>query len=263
MSERIQKLLSRAGFGSRREVDRWLQEGLITVNGELATPGDRANADDQITLRGKPLSFNAVKQFRPRVIMYHKPIGEVVSRRDPQGRPTVFDNIPEMKTSRWVAVGRLDINTVGLLIFTNDGELAHRLMHPSSEIDREYAVRVLGDVSKESIKAMLEGVKVDGYIAKFDDIQKVMGGNEQSANQWYHVVLQEGKKREVRRLWGSQGYKVNRLIRVRYGSLRLERELRPGKWRELSRKELKGIYADVGLPAPVSAVSRREIRPRR
>lgn len=260
MSERIQKLLARAGYGSRREVDRWLGEGLIEVNGELATPGDRASAEDQVTLRGKLLSFKSITQFKARVIMYHKPIGEVVSRSDPQGRPTVFDNIPEMKTSRWISVGRLDINTVGLLIFTNDGELAHKLMHPSSEIEREYAVRVLGDVTQDSLRAMKEGVKVDGYIAKFDDIQKG-AGDENSANQWYHVVLREGKKREVRRLWGSQGYKVNRLIRVRYGSLRLERELRPGRWRELSGQEMQSVYADAGMQAPDRPSSKRVHKP--
>lgn len=262
MTERIQKLLSRAGYGSRRQVDRWLQEGLITVNGELATPGDQADADDALTLRGKPLSLHSVKQFKPRVIMYHKPIGEVVSRSDPQGRPIVFDQLPVMKTSRWVAVGRLDINTVGLLIFTNDGELAHRLMHPSSGVEREYAVRVLGKASKESLKAMKEGVKIDGYVAKFDDIQ-AGSSNEGSANHWYHVTLREGKKREVRRLWGSQGHKVSRLIRVRYGPVRLERELQPAKWRELNTQEMRAIYAEAGLPMPSTSDGKRTIRNRR
>ncbi len=256
MTERIQKLLSRAGYGSRRQVDRWLQEGLITVNGELATPGDQADADDELTLRGKPLSLNSVKQFKPRVIVYHKPIGEVVSRSDPQGRPIVFDQLPVMKTSRWVAVGRLDINTVGLLIFTNDGELAHRLMHPSSEVEREYAVRVLGKASQESMRAMKEGVKIDGYVAKFDDIQ-AGSSSEGSANHWYHVTLCEGKKREVRRLWGSQGHKVSRLIRVRYGPVRLERELRPGKWRELDPHEFRAIYEEADLPVPITAETKR------
>lgn len=262
MSERIQKLLSRAGYGSRRQVDRWLQEGLITLNGEPATPGDQAELTDELTLRGEVLSLQSVKQFKSRVIIYHKPIGEVVTRSDPQGRPTVFDHIPVMKTSRWVAVGRLDINTVGLLIFTNDGELAHRLMHPSSEVEREYAVRVMGKASKESLQAMKEGVKIDGYIAKFDDIQPG-SSSEGAANHWYHVTLREGKKREVRRLWGAMGHKVSRLIRVRYGPLRLERELQPGKWRELSLHEMQAIYAEAGLPAPQNVNTKRPIRGRR
>ena len=245
--ERIQKLLARAGYGSRRAVERWLEEGLITVNGKQAKLGDKATAHDEIYLRDELLHLKSVEHFRPRTIIYHKPAGELVTRSDPEGRRTIFDKLPTMKTSRWIPVGRLDINTMGLLLLTNDGELANRLMHPSSEIEREYAVRVLGEVSEENLAALRKGVELEDGVARFDDI-KDAGGT--GANHWYHVVLHEGRNREVRRLWESQGLKVSRLSRVRFGPLQLDRWLKPGRWRELKPGEFEAIYKAVNLPVP-------------
>lgn len=245
--ERIQKLLAKAGYGSRREVDRWLAEGLITVNRKVAKPGDRASVEDVIHLRGELLHLSSVQHFRPRVIMYHKPPGELVTRSDPEGRPVVFDHLPTMKTSRWIPVGRLDINTTGLLLLTNDGELANRLMHPGTEVEREYAVRVLGEVSEAVLQRLRQGVELEDGPAKFDAIQDAGGSG---ANHWYHVVLHEGRNREVRRMWESQDCKVSRLSRVRYGPILLDRSLRPGRWRELKPAEFRKIYQAAGLPVP-------------
>jgi len=245
--ERIQKLLARAGYGSRREIDRWLAEGLIKVNNHQAKPGDRASAEDTIHLRGELLHLKSIQHFRPRVIMYHKQVGELVTSSDPEGRPTVFDHLPSMKTSRWIPVGRLDINTTGLLLLTNDGELANRLMHPGSEVEREYAVRVLGEVSEETLQRLQTGVQLDDGPAHFDAIQDAGG---KGANHWYHVVLHEGRNREVRRLWESQGCRVSRLSRVRYGPVSLDRSLKPGRWREFKPGEFREIYQAVNLPVP-------------
>lgn len=247
--ERIQKLLARAGHGSRREVERWLESGELTVNGVVAKPGDRADLDDKIVYRGEPISLEALKRFHVRLIAYHKPVGEVVSRSDERGRPTVFDRLPSMTTSRWVSVGRLDYNTSGLLLFTNDGELANRLMHPSSEVEREYAVRIMGEVDGDMLKRLRTGVELEDGTARFLDIHDSGG---EGANHWYHVVLAEGRKREVRRLWESQGVTVSRLMRVRYGPMIMEKGLRPGKWRELTFAEAKAMYREADLPIPKS-----------
>lgn len=245
--ERIQKLLARAGHGSRREVERWLAQGEIAVNGELAKVGDKASAEDRIERNGAHLALEGIKRFHVRLIAYHKPEGEVVTRDDDRGRRTVFDSLPAMNTSRWIAVGRLDINTSGLLLFTNDGELANRLMHPSSEVEREYAVRVLGEVDDEALKRLREGVDLEDGRARFLDIHDSGG---EGANHWYHVVIAEGKKREVRRLWESQGVRVSRLMRVRYGPFIMDKGLRPGKWRDLKLNEVKAVYEEAGLPMP-------------
>lgn len=255
--ERIQKLLSRAGHGSRREIERCLEAGEILVNGEVAGLGDRASLDDHIVLRGETVSLEALKRFHVRIIAYHKPVGEVVSRDDEHGRRSVFDRLPKMQTSRWISVGRLDINTSGLLLFTNDGELANKLMHPSSGIEREYAVRVLGKVEDESLKHLREGVELEDGMARFLDIHDSGG---EGANHWYHVVIAEGKKREVRRLWESQGVTVSRLMRVRYGPLIMDKSLRPGKWRELSVAEARALYQEVDLPVPDSFHQFRQSR---
>lgn len=246
-SERIQKLLASAGLGSRREVDRWLQEGLISVNGVKAKPGDRASLKDKIRVRGRLLQLNANALTKVRVIAYHKPIGEIVARRDPEGRTEVFSQLPKLKHSRWVAVGRLDINTSGLLLFTTDGELANKLMHPSSAIEREYAVRVLGEVPSEVLDTLLSGVELEDGMGAFDSVTDAGGTG---ANHWYHVVLREGRKREVRRLWEALGFQVSRLIRVRYGPVVLGRRLRPGKWRDLEPEELQHLYQAASLPVP-------------
>ncbi len=246
-AERIQKLLARAGYGSRREIERWIAEGQITIDGRLARLGDRATPRNVIRLRGEPVHLNAIERARVRVLAYHKPAGEIVSRSDPEGRPIVFDRLPSMKTSRWIAVGRLDFNTSGLLLFTNDGQLANRLMHPSTGIEREYAVRVLGDVSPEVLMRLRTGVALEDGVARFEDI--VAAGGE-GANQWFHVLLREGRNREVRRLWESQGLQVSRLSRVRFGSVVLPRGLKPGKWKALQPGEISALYALAGLPVP-------------
>lgn len=236
--ERIQKLLANAGIASRRQVDRWLSEGVISVNGKVATPGDRASAEDKIRLEGRLLKIRASSDDQLRAIAYHKPEGEIVSRNDPEGRKTVFRRLPKLANGRWIAVGRLDINTSGLLLFTNDGKLANQLMHPSSQIEREYAVRILGEVTSKQISALRNGIELEDGPARFDDVVDAGGSG---ANHWYHVVLREGRNREVRRLWESLGLTVSRLIRVRYGNVILGRRLAAGKSRDLSAAEIRSL----------------------
>lgn len=258
MSERLQKFLARAGYGSRRQIEEWIRQGRIQVNGALARLGQQVDGSERIHLDGRPLAARSVAVPVPEVIAYHKPIGEVCSRRDPQGRPTVFEHLPAPHQGRWVSVGRLDLNTAGLILFTNDGELANRLMHPSRIIDREYAVRVLGEVNTEILTALRKGVVLEDGAARFTDIQDAGG---QGANHWYHVVIQEGRKREVRRLWESQGVRVSRLIRVRYGPIMLDKRLRPGHWRRLDAGDLAALYRLVGLALPGARPARARRRP--
>jgi 23S rRNA pseudouridine2605 synthase len=241
-SERLQKILSQAGFGSRREMERWIQEGLVQVNGVPAKLGDSASADDKISVKGRVITNPLSLEIKTRILLYHKPIGEISSRHDPKHPETVFDNLPHLKQGRWIQVGRLDLNTSGLLIFTNNGELANRLMHPKYELEREYAVRVYGAVSPETTKALLDGVMLDDGMAKFKRL--VFRGGE-GRNGWYHVVLNEGRNREVRRLWESQGVEVSRLIRIRYGKLSLPRSLARGEFVELSTKEVDKFIAEL------------------
>jgi len=233
--ERLQKILAQAGYGSRREIEKWIERGEVKLNGKTASLGDRYNPGDLLKVKNKLVPESRLKAKHSRVIMYHKPVGEVTTRSDPEGRATVFDNLPKLGSSRWVAVGRLDINTSGLLLFTTDGALANQLMHPSTQIEREYAVRVLGEVSDEALDNMLKGVELEDGEAKFDAIQD-QGGS--GANHWYHVVLKEGRNREVRRLWESQGITVSRLMRVRYGNISLPRTVRPGKQQDLTNSEI-------------------------
>ncbi|MEB4592201.1 pseudouridine synthase [Candidatus Thiothrix sp. Deng01] len=244
MKERIQKLLSRAGYGSRREIERWISAGEILVNGQPATLGQPIDEHDNVMLRGQRLHLGSRLQATPKVLMYHKPAGEVCTQHDPEGRQTVFAALPNIRAGRWIMIGRLDINTDGLLLFTTDGELANKLMHPSSEIEREYAVRVLGKVEPEMLARLQEGVELEDGKANFLRIQDAGG---EGANHWYHVVLAEGRNREVRRLWESQGVKVSRLIRIRYGNIELPRYLRIGHHKELEVKELRKLYALVGM----------------
>lgn len=244
-AERLQKLLARAGLGSRREIETWIAADEITVNGKPATLGTRATINDRIKRKGRLLQLNRARPQAPRVLAYHKPEGEVCTQRDPQGRPSVFRTLP---AGRWIGVGRLDVNTLGLLLFTNDGELAHRLMHPSSQIEREYAVRVRGELSDDQRQQLLQGVALDDGKARFARIDAVAGG--EGSNRWYHVVLREGRKREVRRLWEAVNLPVSRLIRVRYATVKLPRWLRAGHWQELGDADLRGLYSAADLEFP-------------
>jgi len=244
MTERIQKILSRAGYGSRREIERWVKEGIITVNGKPATVGQAINETDKVILRGQVLHLASKLKAKPQVLLYHKKAGEICTRKDPEGRPTVFEKLPHLSSGRWIQVGRLDINTDGLILFTTDGELANRLMHPSYEIEREYAVRILGEVSKDALENLTQGVMLEDGEAKFSRI-KFAGG--EGANKWYHVVLHEGRNREVRRLWESQNVTVSRLIRIRYADITLERSLHGGQFQELAVRDLRHLYDQVGL----------------
>ena len=241
-SERLQKILAKAGFGSRREMERWIEAGLIKLNGVDARIGDVANAEDKISVKGKIIENPLKFEIKTRVLLYHKPVGEISSRKDPKHLETVFDNLPHLKQGRWVQVGRLDLNTSGLLIFTNDGELANRLMHPKFEIEREYAVRVYGEVGPMVLKALLTGVELDDGVGKFTRID-YKGG--EGKNTWYHVVLSEGRNREVRRLWESQGLEVSRLIRIRYGQLSMPRFLGRGEFFELPDKDVAAFIAKL------------------
>ena len=246
MSEKLQKVLARAGLGSRRELETWIESGRVSVNGKIATLGDRAEPEDVILVDGHIIKTKAPEDLVRRVIAYHKPVGEVCSRNDPEGRPTVFDNLPRLTGQRWVQVGRLDINTSGLLLFTTDGELAHRLMHPSNGFVREYAVRVRGELTREKRKALLDGVMLEDGMSKFDTITDA-GGAEEAANHWYKVSLKGGKYREVRRLFESQELEVARLIRVSFGEINLPPQLKAGRWMDLTPDEMSQLAGKVDL----------------
>lgn len=243
--ERIQKILARGGVASRREVERWIDEGRLKINGNLVTHGTHLKAGDYLQLNDRVVNWEKFAIQPTRVLLYHKPTGEIVTRNDPQGRPTIFANLPKLETSRWISVGRLDVNTSGLLLITNNGELANKLMHPSTEVEREYAVRILGDVPEEKLELLKQGVQLEDGIAKFDQIY-FMGG--EGANKWYHVVVSEGRNRLVRRLWEAQNVVVSRLMRVRYGPVVLPDGLKTGKNYELTAKELELLFEFAGLP---------------
>ncbi len=249
--ERIQKLLAHQGVASRRQIDQMLQQGRISVDGKLAKPGDRINGREKIALDGKLIRI-ASREARPKLMMYHKPTGQVCTRSDPEGRPDVFQNLPGLVQGRWVSIGRLDINTSGLILFTNQGELANRLMHPSYEIEREYAVRVHGAVNSDMLHQLSQGVELDDGMAKFDQI---LDSGGQGTNHWYHVILKEGKNREVRRLWESVGVEVSRLVRVRYHSFNLPKWLKPGKYRMLDDEVVKRLYHNLDFEYQHSARS--------
>ena len=243
MSEKLQKILASAGYGSRRELEQWISDGRVSVNGKLAKLGDRVSLDDTVMVDGKRARLPA-KDQRIRVLLYNKPEGEVCTRADPEGRKTVFEHLPKLKNERWVAVGRLDINTSGLLLFTNNGELANKLMHPSSGIDREYLVRIHGAVDDEMMKRLREGVLLEDGMAKFSDI---VPGERVGTNGWYTVALMEGRNREVRRLWESQNVEVNRLKRVRFGPIFMPSYARRGQWVELDEKALNDLLVVVNM----------------
>jgi 23S rRNA pseudouridine2605 synthase len=257
--ERLQKVMAAAGLGSRRALEKHIAAGEVTVAGKVAGLGQNVTEGAVIAFADR--RYQVVGEAaQHRTLIYNKPEGEVTSRSDPEGRRTVFDRLPPVKDGRWVAIGRLDINTTGLLILTTDGELANAMMHPSSNVDREYACRIRGQASADQLEQLRQGVELeDGqgrFRAAFSDIQEAGGSGE---NHWYHVTIMEGRNREVRRLWESQGLAVSRLKRVRYGGAFLPRRLRMGQWSEISPREHTVLREDVGLPAAAQGLALREL----
>ena len=256
--QKLQKVLANLGLGSRRKMERWIEEGRVTVDGSVATLGDRVHAGQALRLDGKPLEVDAAEEVR--VLLYHKPVREVCSRDDPEGRKTVFERLPKLKSGRWISVGRLDFNTSGVLLFTTDGALANALMHPSNAIEREYLVRVMGRVDEPMLERLKDGVELDDGPARFSDIQE--GGGD-GINRFFYVVLMEGRNREVRRLWESQGTTVSRLKRVRYGEVFLPSKLKKGQWLELPQRDVDVIYQMAGLPnKEVASLSKKDLERR-
>jgi 23S rRNA pseudouridine2605 synthase len=242
--ERIQKILARGGIASRREIERWIDEGRIKVNGIAVTQGVKLKTGDYLQVNDRVVHWEKFAEQPTRVLLYHKATGEVVTRNDPEGRAVIFKNLPQLETARWIAVGRLDINTSGLLLVTNNGELANRLMHPSTEVEREYAVRILGNVADATLEKLKTGVELEDGKAKFDEIHFAGG---EGANKWYNVIVSEGRNRLVRRLWEAQTLTVSRLIRVRYGPIVLPEGLRTSRFYELTDKELDLLFEYAGL----------------
>ena len=236
---RLQKLLADRGYGSRRKMEGWIKQGTVLVNGQAAELGQRVSRKDEITVKGHLLRDRPALG-KIRVLLYNKPEGEICTTKDPGRRPTVFRNLPRIRGARWVAVGRLDINTAGLLLFTTNGELANQLMHPSAGIEREYRCRIFGQINKGVVRQLLDGIQIDYHLMKFNGVRvDDMEGDQR--NKWVHVTLLEGRNREVRKLWEAVGCQVSRLTRVRYGFLRLPRDLRQGKYRELTSNEIKRL----------------------
>ena len=241
--ERLQKVMAQSGHGSRRNIEILIAQGHVTINGQVAKLGDSVGPGDKVKLDGRLIRLRFGEQL-PRVLLYHKQTGEIVTRDDPEKRPTVFDRLPKVQGGRWVSVGRLDFNTEGLLIFTTDGELANRLMHPRFEVEREYAVRLLGELTEEHKAKLLAGIDIEGEPCKFDSIED-RGG--EGANHWYHVVLREGKNREVRRMMDTIGITVSRLLRVRYGPVELPGFLKRGMMREMQEEDVQNLLAFAGM----------------
>ena len=240
--ERLHKVLAQAGIGSRREMEEWIAAGRVSVNGVTAIVGQTVGPNDKVKIGGRLVNVRFTSTRTPRVVMYHKPEGEIVSRDDPDGRPSVFSALPRIRGGRWIAVGRLDFNTSGLLLFTTSGDLANKLMHPSSELIREYAVRVLGELTLESQKLLLSGIELEDGPASFASLED-RGG--EGANHWYHVTIYEGRNREVRRMFEAVGCTVSRLIRVRYGPFALPPQLKRGRVRELTEDEVKVFVREL------------------
>lgn len=246
MTERLQKWLAATGIGSRREIESWIAAGRVTVDGRPAVLGQKISGTERIAIDGRQLRVKPARQ-QPRVLVYHKPVGEVCTRVDPQQRPTVFDRLPKLAGQRWIVVGRLDIDTSGLLLFTTDGALAHALMHPSGELAREYAVRVRGQPSREDIERLLKGVELEDGTGRFAEVHAEGG---QGSNRWYRVAVAEGRNRIVRRLWEAVGCQVSRLMRVRFGPVSLPSHLARGRYAELSGSALADLYRAVDLDVP-------------
>ena len=242
MSDRIQKLIANAGYGSRRWAERLIEQGRISINNQEANLGDKAIITDKVTIDGRLIDLGRYSEEETKVLILNKQAGVICSNKDEEGRQSVFEFLPD--NTRWVMVGRLDLNTSGLLLFTNNGDLANKLMHPSSEIDREYAVRVLGKVEDEHIKKLTNGIELEDGFAKFHRV--TLGGGE-GANRWYHVVVREGRKREVRRLWEALDFKVSRLIRTRFSDIRLPEKLRANQSEYLKPKQVQALLNSVDL----------------
>ena len=258
-SERIQKVLANAGYGSRRQLEELIKQGRIKVNSKIANLGDKISSTDRVILNGKRIKIDGPSSTELKIIAYNKPAGEICTRKDKVGRKTVFERLPDLKGERWVNIGRLDINTSGLILFTTNGNLANKLMHPSSDIEREYAVRVLGTATETQLHALQTGIKIDDAIAAFNKIVD-MGG--EGTNHWYDVIIKEGRNREVRRLWESQGLKVSRLIRVRFGPYKLPRNKKTGVWWELSSRECARLIEVAGMEPAHQSVHRQQKRRR-
>ena len=250
VAERVQKYLARLGVASRREIEEWVRQGRVSINGKSAALGSTVDDSDSISVDQQVIKARRAQRTVQRVILYHKPVGEICSRDDPGDRPTVFQHLPRLRAARWVSVGRLDVNSQGLLLFTTDGDLANRLMHPSSGIEREYRCRVQGEPGREGIRRLREGIRLDDQVSRFERIRHHGG---RGTNRWYEVVVREGRYREIRRMWSAVGCRVNRLIRTRYGDLVLPRGLKAGQSRELDRAEVRALLRSTG-----TAQSRRK-----
>ncbi|MEL7312284.1 MAG: 23S rRNA pseudouridine(2605) synthase RluB [Pseudomonadota bacterium] len=258
--ERAQKVLAAAGHGSRREIERFIAAGELLINGEVAELGATLVGDESLTYRGKPISIKGAQQARHKHLLYHKPAGEVCTRSDPEGRKRIFDSLPKVGHQRWIAVGRLDISTTGLLLLTTDGELANRLMHPSYEIQRSYAVRVLGQPDEAQLNQLRVGVDLDDGPARFDVLEPSGGAG---ANTWFNVALHEGRNREVRRMWEAVGLKVSRLVRTGYGVAHLPPKLKRGQFMDIPYPILKKLYLSVELKPPEPVFDRKHSAGRR